>query len=67
MKKAEARKKMCPRCSRYYRGTPAISRVDNQTQICPDCGTRESLESLGVDKEERETILAIIHGFSKEN
>lgn len=27
---------------------PAISRVDNVTAICPLCGTREALDSLGI-------------------
>ena len=30
-------------------------------QICPDCGTREALESLGVGREEQDKILGIIH------
>ena len=30
-------------------------------KICPDCGTREALESIDVNKEEQEEILAIIH------
>jgi hypothetical protein len=29
-----------------YRGHPAISRKDNQTPICPTCGTIEALEGL---------------------
>lgn len=31
--------------------TPALSREDNQTLICPDCGTREALASMGVSRE----------------
>jgi len=38
----------CPRC-------------DNLTVICPDCGTREALESIGVDEKEQEKILDTIH------
>lgn len=67
MKKAEITKRMCPRCNRYYCETPALSRADNKTQVCPDCGTRESLESLGVGEEEQEAILAIIHRCSRES
>ena len=29
--------------------------------ICPDCGTREALASIGVEPEEQEQILAAIH------
>lgn len=55
----EARK--CPKCGRIYYDRPALSRDDNETFICPDCGTREALESLGIDAGEREKILATIH------
>lgn len=51
----------CPRCGMRYTGRPAISRVDNLTSICPDCGTREALESIGVDTKEQEMMLEIIH------
>lgn len=53
--------KTCPRCGKQYRGAPALSRVDNKTLICPDCGTREALESIGVDNDEQEKILDTIH------
>lgn len=51
----------CPKCGKQYTGHPALSRADNQTLICPDCGTREALESLGVGTEEQDRILGIIH------
>lgn len=51
----------CPRCGMSYIGHPALSRKDNQTLICPDCGTREALESIGVDEKEQEEILETIH------
>ena len=50
-----------PICHRAYSGVPALSRTDNKTKICPDCGTRQALESIGVDKDEQEKILSIIH------
>ena len=53
--------RICPICGRPYSGVPALSRTDNKTKICPDCGTRQALESIGVDKEEQEKILSIIH------
>lgn len=40
----EIRIKTCPRCGAIYHGVPALSRQDNETLICPDCGTREALE-----------------------
>jgi hypothetical protein len=33
--------------------------------ICPDCGTREALESIGVDEKEQEEILATIHSHTR--
>ena len=51
----------CPFCGETYRGVPATSRTDGKTQICPDCGTREALESIGVSKEEQDSIIQTIH------
>ena len=56
-----ARLAVCPLCGKAYHGVPSLSREDNQTLICPDCGTREALESIDVDQTEQEEILAIIH------
>lgn len=52
---------ICPRCGHSYCEPPALSREDNKTLICPDCGTREALETLGVTSEEQEQIIAAIH------
>lgn len=61
MKKEISGTKICSRCGKAYHSAPALSRVDNQTLICPDCGTREALESMGVDQAEQEQILDTIH------
>ena len=53
--------KICPKCGREYCEPSALSRVDNQTPICPDCGTREALESIGIAADEQEKILDTIH------
>ena len=53
--------KVCTLCGKTYGEAPALSRTDNETLICPDCGTRQALESIGIDAEERERILSIIH------
>lgn len=58
--------KKCPKCGCTYHGVPALSRYDNQSYICPDCGTREALESMGVNLTEQEEILATIHRCSLE-
>ena len=36
--------KICPRCKNYIVGYPALSRVDNKTEICSKCGNLEALE-----------------------
>ena len=52
---------ICPKCGQNYTGAPALSREDNETLICPDCGTREALEIAGVSAEEQAEILKEIH------
>lgn len=61
MKIETLRTAICPKCGKEYHGTSALSRVDNTTYICPDCGTREALESIGVEPAEQEKILNTIH------
>ena len=53
--------RVCPLCGNTYTDRPALSRKDNKTLICPDCGTREALESIGISPEEQEKIISIIH------
>ena len=53
MKEQDFEKRTCPRCGRTYTERPALSRTDNETLICPDCGTREALESMGISIEEQ--------------
>ena len=65
MKTEEIVVRTCPICGKQYSEHPALSRVDGTTLICPDCGTREALESIGVSKEEQDKILGIIHGIGR--
>lgn len=55
--------KVCPKCGKTYRGHPAISRADGATPICPQCGTREALESLGLGLDEIEGIIKTIPNY----
>ena len=55
----------CPLCGKSYIGVPAMSRIDNKP-ICQDCGTRQALQSIGVEAEEQEKIIQIIHDHTKE-
>ena len=67
MKTEETMNRICPVCGREYHDAPALSRVDNTTLICPDCGTREALCSIGVEEAEQEEILGIIHRAGRSN
>ena len=61
MKEGFTRISICPKCGQAYYGHTALSRVDNETAICPDCGVREALESIGVLPEEQDKIIDTIH------
>ncbi len=52
--------KKCPKCGKYYMEHPAISREDG-SPICPDCGIREAMASMGVGKEEAERVVEVVH------
>ena len=41
--KAAKKRHKCPKCGAYYFGYPALSREDNKTKICPECGVREAI------------------------
>ena len=58
--------RICPLCGKPYSGVPALSRTDNKTYVCPDCGTKQALASIGIGAEEQEKILSIIHGKEPE-
>lgn len=51
---------VCPLCGRTYTAAPALSR-DGRMYICPDCGTREALTSIGISEAEQELILQTVH------
>lgn len=52
----------CPICGHEYTDIPALSRLDNVTLICPECGTRQALESIGViDCAEQDHIIRLAH------
>lgn len=40
----EEQEKICPKCGNRIQGHPALSRADNKTEICSNCGTLEALE-----------------------
>lgn len=36
----------CPKCGRYFERLLALSRGDNKTMICDECGVQEALEAV---------------------
>lgn len=66
MKDNAIRAAVCPLCGKAYFDRPALSRLDNETLICPDCGTRQALQSIGVSAEEQEQIIETIHRHTQE-
>ena len=56
---------VCPRCGKAYHEPPALSRLDNETLICPDCGTRKALDSIGVAPAEQDAIIQVIHRYQR--
>lgn len=43
----------CPKCGSWYEDAPAISREDNETEICPDCGQAEAMAEYYRHKEKQ--------------
>ena len=35
----------CPKCGKEFTDYPALSREDNVTEICPECGVREAIDA----------------------
>lgn len=42
MKNETPTERTCPKCGCVYTEVPALSRTDNETLICSDCGIREA-------------------------
>ena len=38
--------KICPKCGKEYEKLLALSRTDNKTMICDECGVKEALDSI---------------------
>lgn len=36
----------CPKCGKDIVGYPALSREDNKTKICSECGQKEAIEAM---------------------
>lgn len=59
-------KKICPKCNHLIIGHPAISRDDNKTEICSNCGLSEAVETLKeVISPTLKAIVETINGIGK--
>lgn len=38
----------CPKCKKFFKEPPALSRIDKKTGICPLCATKEALDAAGM-------------------
>lgn len=56
---------VCPKCGKTYIGCPALSRMDSTTEICPECGIRESLDALEFNKAKQDEAIAEIRKVTK--
>ena len=54
-------RKICPVCGGPLTAHPALSRRDNKTEVCPDCGIREALSDFGMDEAKQEEIIVLIN------
>lgn len=54
--------KICPKCGCVITGHPSISREDNKTEICSNCGAREALEDF--NKAMYQTISPVIKSIA---
>ena len=54
--------KICPKCGRKSERLLAVSRVDNKTMICDECGTMEALDSFprGILTPQERTRMAVV-------
>lgn len=53
--------KICPKCGRRFKELLALSRNDNKTMICDECGVEEALDSIprGILTPQERTRIAV--------
>jgi len=49
--------RICPICGKKYSEYPALSRKDDKTEICPQCGMLEALTAFGITDEKAHEAL----------
>lgn len=56
--------KICANCNRAIIGNPAISRKDNKTEICSNCGSLEAIEEFM--KHQKESLQKLLDQYYQE-
>ena len=59
-------RRICPKCGGPLTAHPALSRIDNKTEICPDCGLIEALSMIGMDEDDQKELVSILHDVEAE-
>lgn len=58
--------KKCPKCGKTYTDFPALSRRDNKTYICPDCGIDEAMEDYFKAMSKQENLTEDLKGTGED-
>ena len=58
--------KVCPKCKMEYKKPPAISRLDNKTEICELCGIAEAFVIFNMATQRKKVELSIVKETKEE-
>ncbi len=56
---------ICPICKKEFNNHPAISRKDNKTEICSECGIVEEINCFEPDKKKAQKLINSILKYEK--